>query len=675
MNTNKLRLLTAALAAALPIGARAAYEDVGVGARVTGLGHAYTAVADDVYASYYNPAGLALLKRPELGTTYAKLLTGLSDGSNLQNSFLAYAHPLQGGERGTVAGAWNHFTLSGLYQESQFIGSYARPVFSSRDPEKYYLGGSVKILRRGVGGTAESANAISNTGAATGAPDPALAKASKVNLDADLGFLWRVKPRWMMGLMIQHVPEPDVAFNGGDKLGRNVKAGVAYKTPFSTLSTDLCLQSAPDGSMDKIIAVAAEKWLPTLLHGSFGVRGSLSAGTRDHRQLSAGLSYKLHRMQFDYGFALPIGGLTGTSGSHRMGLTLRFGRARSEEALFSEAILESITEIAPVGTVEFQAQLDELAQFQRGALMAFLTQAKADAAAGRLADAAGKLNQALSVNPKDEGLRASLERMTLVAEPYPEVKDFKSDAGQAVILEGALQYASGRAKDALNTLAYAMSLKPGEPRLETLVKSIAAKAGLPAPAAPAAPVPPVVEPVEPSTGVVVAPTPEPTPAVESPASGLVVLMEAAMREKDWSKVVEYGEKVVSVDPKNGLAYKRLGAAYYAQKKPELALQAMRTALSLETDEAQRSQLRSYISALAAVLHGRRTPERAAPVRPTTPAEVERLYELGVELYSQGRLSEAAAAFKRAVAADPSNASARRALDRVNTELLQTGGKR
>ena len=142
--------------------------------------------------------------------------------------------------------------------------------------------------------------------------------------------------------MIQHLLEPNIGFSETDKLGRNIKFGGAYKTPFSTLSGDLRLQSAPDGSTDKIFAFGAEKWLPTLLHGSFGVRGSLANGSRDYRQVAFGLSYKINRMQFDYGFALPLGGLSGTSGTHRLGLTFRFGRAKQADAAFSEAILENL---------------------------------------------------------------------------------------------------------------------------------------------------------------------------------------------------------------------------------------------------------------------------------------------------------------------------------------------
>jgi hypothetical protein len=184
-------LLAASL---IPLPARAAYDDVGVSARVTGLGHAYTAVADDVYATYYNPAGLATLDRKEFGTTYSRLLTGLSDGSNIQNSFFAYAHPLADGRNGTIAAAVNYFTLDSLYRESSLFASYGRRLSREDRPDPIFVGVSGKILNRTLGGTPAASNALSNTGAATNTPDPVLQSNSRTNFDADLGMLWRVRP-------------------------------------------------------------------------------------------------------------------------------------------------------------------------------------------------------------------------------------------------------------------------------------------------------------------------------------------------------------------------------------------------------------------------------------------------------------------------------------------------
>ena len=86
-----------------------------------------------------------------------------------------------------------------------------------------------------------------------------------------------------------------------------------------------------------------------------------------------------------------------------------------------------------------------------------------------------------------------------------------------------------------------------------------------------------------------------------------------------------------------------------------------------------------MDALAALVERRsieaspKAPEQA-PRSAASPQDIERLYEAGVDLYAQGRLSEAAAAFKRILELEPDNVSARRALDRVQTELLQGGRK-
>ncbi len=649
--------VSCALLAATAGRALAAYEDVGVGARVTGLGQAYTAVADDVYSIYYNPAGLATLERPELGTTYSRLLTGLSDGSNIQNSFIGYAKPLAAGRQGAFGGAWNRFNVGGLYTENQLMGSYGRALFAGEAPGRYYGGLTLKLLSRSIGGTSVAGNGISNTGAVTNTADPALQKTTKNNIDADLGFLWRVKPRWTLAMMVQHVLEPNVGFASTDKLGRNVKLGAAYKTPFTVLSSDIRLMSAPDGSRDSILAFGAEKWLPTLLHGSFGVRGALSTGSRDHRQMAFGLSYKISRMQFDYGFALPIGGLTSTSGSHRLGLTMRFGRSRAADAALSEALLENLTDIAAPNTETYRYQLENVAQYRRTAIEEFLRQARLDATDGRFADAADKLAQAASFNPDSASLAESRDRMKEAAGVAPVVKEYMSAPYAAVLYESILHYAGGRDREALKKAAYAKALDGNDPRAPALEAVITARTGLKSEA------------------------PEVAVSSEAAVSGseklvwaLMSQMEEALQAKDHARVLQLGAEVLRVAPDNALAYRRIGAAHYALRQHEEALKALQTARKLEQDPQQLESLKSYITALETIINrakARPTGAAKAPA-PLGPGDIERLYDAGVELYSQGRLTEAAGAFKRILEADPGNTSARRALDRVASEMLMSG---
>ena len=50
---------------------------IGVGAKAIGMGESQVADADDLYAIYWNPAGLAQLQRPQLGLMHNEWFDGL----------------------------------------------------------------------------------------------------------------------------------------------------------------------------------------------------------------------------------------------------------------------------------------------------------------------------------------------------------------------------------------------------------------------------------------------------------------------------------------------------------------------------------------------------------------------------------------------------------------------
>ncbi|TBR16951.1 type IX secretion system membrane protein PorP/SprF [bacterium] len=648
--------------------ARAAYDDVGVGARVTGLGSAFTAVADDVYAVYYNPAGLGTLDRPMLATTYSRLHMGLSDDSSLQNSFVGYSHPVANGRHGSWGAAWNRFSLDSLYTENSLFASYGRRLFAEQFPHGFYAGASLKLLSRSLGNTDVADNAVSNTGQRLNTADPVLQNASKTNMDVDLGFLYRIRPRLTAGLAVQHLMEPNIAFasNDSDKLGRNMKLGLAWQTAWTSVSGEFDMLKAPDGSTDKVGTLAFEKWLPTLMYGSFGLRASLGAGSREYRQMSAGLSYRIHRLQLDYGFNIPLGGLQGTMGSHRMGLTYRFGTARGAEPQLAEAILENLRELADVGSPEFRAQSEELALYKRTAQQEFLRQARVDTGEGRFGEAKEKLNQALGLNPKDQRIQQSLERMGIAADVFPALPAFRTDPAQAALYEGVMDFLAGRDKDAVRKLTYAASLQPADERYERLLQAAERKAGL-------------TRELPVATGVTA-----PTLGREKAVGASLALMEVALRESDYPKVVKLADEVLELDAQNVLAFKRKATALYAQKNYEEALRNLRSAMKFERDGDERKRLKSYVDAMVALIERKARDKDEASVRPlpmkpeepakggASPQEIQRLYEAGVDLYAQSRLSEAANMFQRILTLDPKNASAQRALRRVQAEILQGG---
>lgn len=124
----------------------AAFLDIGVGARGIGMGGAFTALADDSSAVYWNPAGLARLEKREFSVSHAEL------GQGTREDFIAYAHPTS---RGTIAAGMTYLSQgaisgrdaagrpTGDYQASDaaFAGSYGiKTDFAD-------LGATVKYLR------------------------------------------------------------------------------------------------------------------------------------------------------------------------------------------------------------------------------------------------------------------------------------------------------------------------------------------------------------------------------------------------------------------------------------------------------------------------------------------------------------------------------------------------
>ena len=103
----------------------ASFEPLPVGGRAAGMAEAYSAVVDDVFSLYYNPAGVMQVTRPEVGTYYSQLYPGLTDSSKISRMFLGYAQPL--GEKGRLGGigaSYMSLQLAGLDKEEAFGQTY-----------------------------------------------------------------------------------------------------------------------------------------------------------------------------------------------------------------------------------------------------------------------------------------------------------------------------------------------------------------------------------------------------------------------------------------------------------------------------------------------------------------------------------------------------------------------
>ncbi len=298
----------------------ASFEPLPKGARAAGMAEAYSAIVDDVYSLYYNPAGVLQVSRPEIGSYYSRLFMGLTDNSSINHTFLAYAQPLgKNGRSGGIGASYFALDLPGLYKEEAYGITYGREFRHTLN-----VGGSLRILRKQIGSDEYTANAINPvTGGATGSPDPLLAKGtSKSGYGLDLGVQYRLSRAYALGAALRNLNAPNLALSGGsDKAPAVLSMAIARRLRTGSLNAEFTnWKSAKNNTR---LSLGGESWFKN----GFGFRAGGGFGSNNYSTLSMGASYRMESFQLDYAFIFPLQGVQGTLGTQQVSLTVRFGKA------------------------------------------------------------------------------------------------------------------------------------------------------------------------------------------------------------------------------------------------------------------------------------------------------------------------------------------------------------
>ena len=152
MRTIKLAVTLALLAQTAGAAETASFLNIGAGARGLGMGGAYTALADDASAIYWNPAELSAVVKREISVSHAEL------SQSVRHDFLAYAQPTP---QGTFAAGATYLSQSALegrdalgHPTGGFSASDAAVSFGyGRKTDLADLGASVKYVRSHIGST------------------------------------------------------------------------------------------------------------------------------------------------------------------------------------------------------------------------------------------------------------------------------------------------------------------------------------------------------------------------------------------------------------------------------------------------------------------------------------------------------------------------------------------
>ena len=296
--------------------APAAFEDGFAGARAFAMGGAVTAIGNESDGLLVNPASIANLSyEPEsdrsaqqVSTTAARLHLGLSDETSITQNLISYAYSLP--TRGALGLLWKRLNVGELYSENHLLVGVSKNYdFGSKEKRRISIGGAIKLLNWDTAPTL----------GADGSMVEDLPGRSRFALD--LGMIFRPSLNIPIALSLLNLNTPNITSTNStatENLPLQVMLGMGIVARNSTWGMDLVFR---ESEVDVKVGIESRFYAESLiLRGGFRLE-NLAWGTN----LTLGGGYRpLSHLRIDYGFLFPIGGIRGTSGSHRFSVVYNF---------------------------------------------------------------------------------------------------------------------------------------------------------------------------------------------------------------------------------------------------------------------------------------------------------------------------------------------------------------
>lgn len=304
------------------------------GVKPVAMGNAFVAIADDISAIYWNPAGLTQLRSPVFSSMYSTWLADMS------YSNISFAAPVS---KNMMTGLSLDYVSAGQIDEttaSQPYGtgkSFTPSFFTINFPLAFQT-----LPPLSIGFNIKALFDIINTSEAIG-------------YGVDAGMLWKITDNVSAGFCARNLAGsiavlPDAKGQSSQNpqaksdLASNYAFGLSYRLPFLLLGLDYNVPSDNQGSFN----LGAEYNLKDFFFGriGFSTRSEENAGGN----FGAGLGLKFGILKLDYAYA-PYGDLGIT---HRLSLGLIFPESK-EPIVTAEAGPAPSAEVNAIPSLEVAA--------------------------------------------------------------------------------------------------------------------------------------------------------------------------------------------------------------------------------------------------------------------------------------------------------------------------------
>ncbi|MEE9225598.1 MAG: PorV/PorQ family protein [Bacteroidota bacterium] len=280
------------------------FLSIGVGGRALGLGGAFVALANDVTAGYWNPAGLGQVDYPEFTLMHDERF-----GNLMNYDYGAVAIPV--GSKGTLGFSLIRLGVDGIpdtrgalidengdgllddvdrldYNRITFFNAADWALFisySKKSNDRFSLGANVKLIRREIG------------------------ENSALGIGFDIAALYNPFSEFFVGANFQDVTTTLIAWDTGtnELISPTMKLGSAYFFQFlggqfvPALDFDVRFEGRKYASTANLGPVSMD--LHIGMEYSFRDRVALRVGYSDIGSLTAGVGVRLPKLDIDYSFA------------------------------------------------------------------------------------------------------------------------------------------------------------------------------------------------------------------------------------------------------------------------------------------------------------------------------------------------------------------------------------